>query len=80
MLVPGSLNVLPVARDDMYGAIGNTERMVVNRAFGLLSNDLEFESQGLSVASFDDTLTAGEDARSWGEGHRKRKLRFRYVR
>ncbi|MDJ0866066.1 MAG: Ig-like domain-containing protein [Myxococcota bacterium] len=60
-LVPGSVNVSPIAYDDAYSAIGNTERMVVDAADGLLANDVDPDDgpDPLRVVDVDDSVTQG---------------------
>lgn len=65
-LVADSLRVTPLARDDVYGAIGNTP-IAITAVDGLLANDLDADdpapnpafNDNLTVTGFDDTGTNG---------------------
>lgn len=65
-LVADSLRVTPLARDDVYGAIGNTP-IAITAVNGLLANDLDADdpapnpafNDNLTVTGVDDTGTNG---------------------
>ncbi len=57
-LVPGSVNVLPIAVDDMYMGLGNTARIVMAAADGVLANDFDPDDP-LTVSAFQNPSTAG---------------------
>ena len=57
-LVPGSLNITPVARPDTFNAIGNT-LLTVNATSGVLANDSDADSDAVSVDAYDSASANG---------------------
>lgn len=55
-LVPGSVNVSPLAQDDTYDALGNTD-LTITLANSLFGNDLEFLSDTFTLSTFDAAST-----------------------
>ena len=57
-LVPGSINVSPIAFDDAYSVAGNIQ-VTIAAGSGVTANDVEFLSDTFSVTSFDATSDNG---------------------
>ncbi|MCA9442695.1 MAG: cadherin-like domain-containing protein, partial [Candidatus Omnitrophica bacterium] len=57
-IVPGSIEISPMAIDDSYTTFGGSD-LVVNASDGLLSNDFDPDGDPLSIAVFDATSTLG---------------------